>query len=71
MERPDGGSKETEEKGKAAQVHAYPRQEAAAAVTASTTAERSDLVRKIDEGGFTNQDFLSWSQIALQTKCDY
>ena len=47
MERPDGGPKETEEKGKAAPVHADPsavRQEAAAAVTASTTTERSDLV---------------------------
>ena len=65
MERPDGGPKETEEKGKAAPVHAYPRQEAAAAVTASTTTERSDLVRKIDKGGFTNQDFFilvaNWS----------
>ena len=49
MERPDGGPKATEEKGGAAPVHADPsavRQEVAAAVTASTTTERSDLVRR-------------------------
>lgn len=48
MERPDGGPKATEEKEGTKPVHADPsavRQEAAAAVSASTTTERSDLVR--------------------------